>query len=170
MDRKWMIGIGAGLLSAAALVAVGAGAYELGQRDDRQVVVSGVESVGGRVIVDHDGWGRGPFPLVFPLLIAGIIFLVISNRRRQSWSGPGYGPGCGPGYGPGPGGDQYAGWQYRQGWHGYGPTPPGAGGGYRGEPGPGAPAPEPVAGGSERPAEQQPGVEPPGRDPVTPGS
>ncbi len=124
MDRKWMIGIGVGLLAAATLIAVGAGAYELGQRDNERVLVTGTESIDGRIIVEHDGWRGGPGFLVFPLLIAGVIFLVVSRRRYHGW------------YGPGPGWDREAAWRYGhdwRGWHGdersgpapYGtPTPP----------------------------------------------
>lgn len=107
MDRKWLIGIGVGLLAAATLVAVGAGAYELGQRDTDQVLVTGTETTGGRIIVDQDGWDRGgPGRLVFPLLIIGVIVL-LASRRRRGWCGPG------------PGWDRDAEWRYRHGWHGW---------------------------------------------------
>ena len=65
MDRKWLIGIGVGLVAAASLLAVGAGAYELGQRDDDRVLVTSSESIDGRIIVDNDGWRHGPGGLVF---------------------------------------------------------------------------------------------------------
>jgi len=113
MDRKWLIGIGVGLLAAASLVAVGAGAYELGQRDDDRVLVTSSETIDGRIIVDNDGWRHGPGGLVFPLLIAGVIFLVISSRRRRGYCGPG------------PGWDRQDDGHYRHGWHGPGPYGPG---------------------------------------------
>jgi hypothetical protein len=113
MDRKWFIGIGVGLIATATLVAVGAGAYEMGQRSTDRVLVAATETAGGRIVVDH-GWGRGgPGHLVVPLLIVGAILLFASRRRR--WCGPG------------PGWD--AEWRYRHGWHGYdqmAPPPPGA--------------------------------------------
>ena len=118
MDRKWLLGIGVGLVAVASLLAVGAGAYELGQRDDDRVLVTSSESIDGRIIVDNDGWRHGPGGLVFPLLIAGVIFLIVS-RRRRGWCGPG------------PGWDRDADWHYRHGWHGhpsegpYGPAPSG---------------------------------------------
>jgi len=121
MDRKWLIGIGVGLVAAASLLAVGAGAYELGQRDDDRVLVTSSESIDGRIIVDNDGWRHGPGGLVFPLLIAGVIFLIVSRRRHRGWCGPG------------PGWDRDAEWHSRRGWHGdgpygpYGPAPSGTG-------------------------------------------
>ena len=121
MDRKWLIGIGVGLVAAASLLAVGAGAYELGQRDDDRVLVTSSESIDGRIIVDNDGWRHGPGGLVFPLLIAGVIFLIVSRRRHRGW------------WGPGPGWDRDAEWHSRRGWHGdgpygpYGPAPSGTG-------------------------------------------
>ena len=119
MDRKWLIGIGVGLVAAASLLAVGAGAYELGQRDDDRVLVTSSESIDGRIIVDNDGWRHGPGGLVFPLLIAGVIFLIVSRRRHRGWCGPGW--------------DRDAEWHSRRGWHGdgpygpYGPAPSGTG-------------------------------------------
>jgi hypothetical protein len=93
MSRNWFIGIGAALLSLAALVGVGVTAYELGQDDTEHIVVSGTETA-GRVIVEHDGWRHGgPGFLIIPLLIIGAIFL-LASRRRHGWCGPGYrGPG-----------------------------------------------------------------------------
>ena len=117
MDSKWLVGIGVGLVAAASLVAVGAGGYELGQRDDDRVLVTSSETIDGRIIVDNDGWRHGPGGLVFPLLIAGVIFLIVSRRRHRGWCGPG------------PGWDRDAGWHSRRGWHGdgpYGPAPYGA--------------------------------------------
>ena len=100
MSRNWLIGVGVGLVATAALVTVGVTAYELGERETEQVVVTGTESVGGRIIVDHDGWRHGPGPgfLILPLLIVGGIFL-LSSRRRRGWCGPGYRSGP---WGPGP--------------------------------------------------------------------
>jgi hypothetical protein len=92
MNRKWMVGIAAGLLVAAALVIVGAGAYRAGERNatDLEVVGEG-ESAGRTIVVDGDGWYRddGFFPgfLVFPLVVTGIVLLIASRRRR--WCGPG---------------------------------------------------------------------------------
>ena len=103
MSRKWMIGIAVGVLSAAALILVGAGAYRAGERnaeDDREVVgelVTEGEATGRTIIVDGDGWDRdGFFPgfFVFPLIVIGIVLLVASRRRR--WYGPGRYNGCGP--------------------------------------------------------------------------
>jgi len=89
MDSKWLVGIGVGLVAAASLVAVGAGGYELGQRDDDRVLVTGSETIDGRIIVDNDGWRHGPGGLVFPLLIAGVIFLIVGRRRHRGWCGGG---------------------------------------------------------------------------------
>jgi hypothetical protein len=91
MSRNWLIGVGVGLLATAALVTVGVTAYELGERETEQIVVTGTESVGGRIIVDNDGWRHGPGPgfLILPLVIVGAIFL-LSSRRRHGWCGPGY--------------------------------------------------------------------------------
>ena len=100
MSRNWLIGVGLGLLATAALVTVGVTAYELGERETEQVVVTGTESTGGRIIVDNDGWRHGPGLgfLVLPLLIVGAVFL-LSSRRRHGWCGPGYRRGP---WGPGP--------------------------------------------------------------------
>ena len=91
MSRNWLIGVGVGLLATAALVTVGVTAYELGERETEQVIVTGTESVGGRIIVDNDGWRHGPGPgfLILPLVIVGAI-LLLSSRRRHGWCGPGY--------------------------------------------------------------------------------
>jgi hypothetical protein len=91
MSRNWLIGVGVGLLATAALVTVGVTAYELGERETEQVIVTGTETSAGRIIVDNDAWRHGPGPgfLVVPLLIVGAIFL-LSGRRRHGWCGPGY--------------------------------------------------------------------------------
>jgi hypothetical protein len=92
MSRNWLIGVGVGLLATAALVTVGVTAYELGERETEQVIVTGTETSAGRIIVENDGWRHGPGPgfLIVPLLIVGAIFL-LSGRRRHGWcGGPGY--------------------------------------------------------------------------------
>ena len=95
MNRKWLVGIGAGVLVAAALILVGAGAYRAGERNATDVEVVGEvvrdgESTVRAIVVDGDGWHRGPgfFPgfLVFPLIVLGIVLLVAS--RRRTWCGP----------------------------------------------------------------------------------
>jgi hypothetical protein len=95
MNRKWLVGIGAGLLVAAALILVGVGAYRAGGRNATDVEVVG-EVVGGgetavrTIVIDGGGWHRGPgfFPgfFVFPLIVFGIVLLVAS--RRRAWWGP----------------------------------------------------------------------------------
>ena len=98
MNRKWLLGIGTGVLVTAALILVGAGAYRAGERNSNDVAVirEGGETV-RTVIVDDWHRGSGFFPgfFVFPLIIIGIVLLVAS--RRQAWYGPrpyhdGYGP------------------------------------------------------------------------------
>lgn len=96
MNRKWLFGIGAGVLVAAALILVGAGAYRAGERraNDVEVLRDGGETV-RTVIVDdwHRGGGFFPGFFLFPLIIIGIVLLVAS--RRRAWCGPrpyGYGP------------------------------------------------------------------------------
>ena len=93
MNRKWLLGIGTGVLVTAALILVGAGAYRAGERNSNDVAVirEGGETV-RTVIVDDWHRGAGFFPgfFVFPLIIIGIVLLVAS--RRQAWYGPRYGP------------------------------------------------------------------------------
>jgi hypothetical protein len=95
MNRNWLIGIGAGVLVAAALILVGAGAYRAGERNATDVEVVGEvvregESVARTIVIDGDGWHRGPgfFPgfFVFPLIVLGIVLLV--SARRRAWNGP----------------------------------------------------------------------------------
>jgi hypothetical protein len=95
MNRKWLAGIGAGVLVTAALILVGAGAYRAGERNSGDVPVVGeVVREGGStartIVVDGGGWHRGPgfFPgfFVFPLIVIGIVLLVTS--RRRAWHGP----------------------------------------------------------------------------------
>ncbi len=95
MNRKWLAGIGAGVLVTAALILVGAGAYRAGERssDDVQVVGEVVRESGSAtrtIVVDGGGWHHGPgfFPgfFVFPLIVIGIVLLVAS--RRRAWYGP----------------------------------------------------------------------------------
>lgn len=95
MNRKWLAGIGAGVLVTAALILVGAGAYRAGERnsDDVQVVGEVVREGGSAartIVIDGDGWHRwnGFFPgfFVFPLIVIGIVLLVAS--RRRAWCGP----------------------------------------------------------------------------------
>ena len=100
MNRKVLAGIAAGLLTTAALVLVGTGAYRAGQRSDAtiEVVGTGVEGgadLPGRMIVlAGDSWrggwhGPGPGIFVFPLIVIGLIVLVVSRRGpgRGGWPG-----------------------------------------------------------------------------------
>lgn len=89
MSRKWLIGLGAGLLAMAVLLTVGVTAYQLGEDRSERVLVTGSETLNGRVLVDHDGWHRGgPGFLILPLLILGAV-LLLTSRRRHGWYGPG---------------------------------------------------------------------------------
>ncbi len=112
MKRNWLLGVGVGVLVTAALLAVGIGAFNAGQAHQRtvEVVTSGGEPGNGTLVVPVDswrggygGWHGGPWFLLFPLIVVGVILLVSSGRRR-GWGGPGpyrragygpYGP-CGP--------------------------------------------------------------------------
>lgn len=96
MNRKWMAGIAAGLLGSAALIGVGVGAYQAGERNATDVEIVGEvigegDSAGRTIVVDDDGWhrDRGFFPgfLVFPLVVGGLVLLFASRRRH--WHGPG---------------------------------------------------------------------------------
>jgi hypothetical protein len=107
MNRKWMFGIAVSVLTAAALILVGVGAYRAGERnaDDDIEVVGEVIGEGGSdgrtIIVDRDGWDRdGFFPgfFVFPLVVIGVVLLVASRRRRW-YGGPGRYYGCDQGDG-----------------------------------------------------------------------
>ena len=89
MNRNWLLGIGAGVLVATALLLVGAGAYRAGERNANDIEV--LRESGGTVrtvIVDDWHRGAGFFPgfLVFPLIIIGIVLLVAS--RRRAWCEP----------------------------------------------------------------------------------
>jgi hypothetical protein len=95
MNRKWLAGIGAGVLVATALIIVGVGAYRAGERNATDVevareVIRDGESATRAIIVDGGGWYRGPgfFPgfFIFPLIVIGIVLLVAS--RRGAWYGP----------------------------------------------------------------------------------
>ncbi len=98
MNRKILAGIAAGLLTTAALLIVGVGAYRAGERSDRTVevvgeVVTNGEGAGRTVVVPagnygwHDGWhGPGPGFLLFPLIVIGLALLFAS--RRGAWRGP----------------------------------------------------------------------------------
>ena len=94
MNRKLLIGIGVGVLMAAALLAVAVGAYRAGERNARDIEVAGevISGDGGSVtraiVVDDWHRGAGFFPgfLVFPLIVVGIVLLVSS--RRRAWYGP----------------------------------------------------------------------------------
>jgi len=90
--RRVMLGIAAGLLATATLIAVGVGSYRAGERrsDSIDVIGESVSEGGRTIIVDGDGWRHGPgfgF-LLFPLIIGGLILLFASRRRR--WDGPGW--------------------------------------------------------------------------------
>ncbi|MFV0307793.1 MAG: hypothetical protein ACK5OX_08620 [Desertimonas sp.] len=97
-NRIWA-GIAAGILTTAALAAVGLGAYRAGQRDDTtiEVVRGSVDEGGARtVVVDgmwRDGWHGthrgGPGFVLVALLVIGVIALVASRRGRrcEPWSG-----------------------------------------------------------------------------------
>jgi hypothetical protein len=95
MNRKWLAGIGAGVLVAAALVIVGIGAYRAGERNATDIEIAGEvlgegESATRAIIVHDDSWHHGPgfFPgfFVFPLVIIGIVLLFAWGRR--AWYGP----------------------------------------------------------------------------------
>jgi hypothetical protein len=98
MNKKWLTGIAAGILVTAALIAVGVGAYNAGERNATDVQVVGEvvgedDSAVRTIVVDGHGWGWGRggpgfFPgfVVFPLIVIGIVLLVGSRRRR--WYGP----------------------------------------------------------------------------------
>ena len=100
MSKRMWTGLVAGLLAALALVAVGVGAYRVGQHHD--VAVATMPGAAGEVVrvVDTGHWRGGPpFGFLIPLLIVGLIVVLVTGRRRAYWGGP-YGPGgwgaCGP--------------------------------------------------------------------------
>ncbi|MDQ3738329.1 MAG: hypothetical protein M3337_04085 [Actinomycetota bacterium] len=92
MNKKVLTGIAAGLLTTAAFLIVGIGAYRAGQRSDRTVEVVGElatngEGSGGTLLVQTDSWhGPGPGFLLFPLIVIGVLVLFAS--RRRGWHGP----------------------------------------------------------------------------------
>jgi hypothetical protein len=98
MNKKVLAGIAAGVLTTAALLAVGIGAYRAGERSDRTVevvgeVVANGEGTSRTVLVPADGWhggwhGPGFGFLVFPLIVVGLGLLFAS--RRGGWRGPSY--------------------------------------------------------------------------------
>ena len=111
MSRRMWTGLLVGLLAAAALVAVGVGAFHAGQ--NHVVTVTPVAGAPGETVrvIGYGHWGGPPFGFLFPLLIIGLIVLLVAGRRRAYWGrpwGPGWGgaPGalggpCGPGGAPG---------------------------------------------------------------------
>ena len=104
MRRNWMIGIGVSILVTAALLVVGIGAFNAGQRNGDAVrVLTTGEPAGPTLVVPVDtwrsGWHGGPGFLVFPLILIGLI-LLFAARRRSAW---GWGGPCGPGPGRGRG-------------------------------------------------------------------
>jgi hypothetical protein len=77
---------------------------------EEKLVLPPVPSEPQRIERMWDGWGDGAggwkkgwivFPLLWLLLLVGLIFVAVRMFRRRGWGGPGwYG---GPGHGPGPG-------------------------------------------------------------------
>jgi hypothetical protein len=105
MSRRMWTGFLVGLLMAIGLVAVGAGAYQAGERHGQPVATvvpgTGVAAPDGTVrVIGYDHWRGGPpFGFLFPLLFIGLIVLLVTGRRRAYWGHP-----HGPGWGGGPGG------------------------------------------------------------------
>jgi hypothetical protein len=125
-NRRIWTGVIAGVLAAAVLLTVGAGAYRAGQDDEvvTRVVEEGRTGEVVRVVGDHygrPGFGFILFPLII-ILVVVLLFRAFGSHRHGGWhggwrygGGPGWhgpGPGpCGPGSGPGePGSDPRTAW------------------------------------------------------------
>jgi hypothetical protein len=83
-----------------ALVAVGVGAFNAGQRHEITTVAPATGVAGETVrVVGYGHWGPGwggpHFGFLFPLLIIGLIVVLVAGRRRAYWGHPWGGP-CGP--------------------------------------------------------------------------
>jgi hypothetical protein len=140
MRNRVLVGVGAGLLTGALVLGVGAAAFNAGRDDE---VTRTVTDESGEVVrvVEVDGWrdrgGPGLGIVLVPVALLGVGFLAYgAGRRHGSGWGPRYGPGPGA-WGPGPGG--------------WGPGPAAGGGGWGARHGCGP------AGPGDAPAAEQPG-------------
>jgi hypothetical protein len=89
MSKRLWTGLLVGLLAALALLTIGVGAYNAGERHSEPVatVVPGATGEVVRV-VDYGHWRGGPpFGFLFPLLIIGLVVLLVAGRRRAHWGG-----------------------------------------------------------------------------------
>jgi hypothetical protein len=115
--RRSMV-IGAAILAALAVVAVGVAAFNAGvDQGVSQELARGGNTEVVRVVGHGWGYGRGfgfPFGLIlFPLFLVGIVLLIRGAFWRGRWGGGprwwgpgGYGAGGPGGYGPSWGGPQ----------------------------------------------------------------